>query len=634
MSVSTTVRLRPGRRFLVSAIALTACLVATYVLNVSGGAATVMAQRRGELTGMARLSGKVTAPQTFKAGQVFIRNVDKKILYMVFTNGGQYRSLALFPGNYEVSVKAKGLESNVQKLVLKAGETATLSLAMQPGAGVAPAVATPFASYNELYPPGPGKHVAEQVCQTCHDENFLPARPAGEAVWRARVGHMAGYDLDTRDSRSYNEGALAGRVQWFPFAMKDRDEFVAYAVKHWGPDAKARFVRSEQEVPLDEATLGKAMFMEYYLPIDAPGTGSSSEEFAKQGRGIRWGQDVRFDAEGNVWLTDRGYPHRLVKIDPRTGTQKDYLYPDGAKLGNHDLTIDRSGIVWAPEHAGVEPEGGIKRLLGFNPKTEQWQYKIPADPENVLRNPRRWMQSMALDSKDNLYVGWIMGGGLTKLDRATQKVTTYPISDRGAVPYGVIADRNDNIWIALWNSGKLAKFDTVNEQWTEFAPLTFPSHIRRLNVDAQNNIWAAIWNQGRKPGKLAKLDQRTGRFTEYSVPLWTSQPYDVNPDPDGNIWFADSPTPDRVALISKFDPRTRTFAFYPKPQFAADTPKIQVTKDGAIWFSPRGSRNEPAISVLYPDMDKITTLGAFYQYGPPGNPWPTPPTNQTAGLGR
>jgi streptogramin lyase len=634
MKVSTKVRLRPGGRFFVPAIALAACLVAAYVLNVSGGAATVMARQRGELAGMARLSGKVTAPQAFKAGQVFIRNVDKKILYMVFTSGGQYRSLALFPGNYEVSVKARGLQSDVQKLVLKAGENATLSLAMQPGAGTSPAVATPFASYAELYPAGPGQHVAEQVCQACHDENFLPARPASEAVWRARVGHMAGYDLDTRDSRSYNEGALAGRVQWFPFAVKDREEFVAYAVKHWGPDAKPRFVRSEREVPLDEPTLGKAMFMEYYLPIDAPGTGSSSPEFAKQGRGIRWGQDVRFDADGNVWLTDRGYPHRLVKVDPRTGIQKDYLYPDGGRLGNHDLTIDRSGIVWAPEHSGLEPEGGIKRLLGFNPKTEQWQYKIPADPENVVRNPRRWMQSMALDSKDNLYVGWIMGGGLTKLERATQKVTVYPISDRGAVPYGVIADRNDNIWIALWNSGKLAKFDTVNEQWTEFAPLTFPSHIRRLNVDAQNNIWAAIWNQGRRPGKLAKLDQRTGRFTEYSVPLWTSQPYDVNPDPEGNIWFADSPTPDRVALINKFDPRTQTWSFYPKPQFAADSPKIQVTKDGAIWFSPRGSRDEPAISVLYPDMDKITTLGAFYQYGPPGNPWPTPPPGQTASRGR
>src|SRR5262245_29977871 len=103
-------------------------------------------------------------------------------------------------------------------------------------------------------------------------------------------------------------------------------------------------------------------------------------------------------------------------------------------------------------------------LLGFNPKTEQMKFKIPAYKRHVIRNSRDWMQSMALDSKDNLYVGSIMGGGLTKWERATGKVMVYPISDRGAVPYGVIADRNDNIWIALWNSGKLAKFDTINEQ--------------------------------------------------------------------------------------------------------------------------------------------------------------------------
>jgi len=38
----------------------------------------------------------------------------------------------------------------------------------------------------------------------------------------------------------------------------------------------------------------------------------------------------------------------------------------------------------------------------------------------------------------------------------------------------------------------------------------------------------------------------------------------------------------------------------------------------AIWYSPRGSRDAPAIGVLYPDMDKITTLGAYYLNGPPG----------------
>jgi streptogramin lyase len=95
----------------------------------------------------------------------------------------------------------------------------------------------------------------------------------------------------------------------------------------------------------------------------------------------------------------------------------------------------------------------------------------------------------------------------------------------------------------------------------------------------------------------------------------------VAEDTEGNIWFADSPAPDRAAAIGRFNPRDSTFTFYPKPQFGADTPKIQVTRDGAVWYSPRGSVNAPAISVMFPDMDRITTLGAYYQNDPPGYPF-------------
>lgn len=588
------------------------------VSNVSGGD-----RKSDELSRLGRLSGTVMASQPFTAAQVYLHHMEKNITYMVFTQAGQFRALALFPGTYEVNVKAKGLESVVQTVAVGVGENPNMSIALQPGQGVEPPLqkGVTFARYQEIYPPGPGLQVIEQGCMRCHDENFLPAQPASEVVWRARLGHMMGAELDVRDARTYNEGVLAGRVQWFPFSRQDREEFIAYVVKHFGPDAKPRFVRSEQELQLDEAALGKAMFIEYNLPSDPPGVGTNSPEFARQGRSIRWGQDVRFDREGNVWLIDRGYPERLVKLEPRTGVQKSYLFPDGATNGNHEVLVDRSGIIWTPEHRGMSATNP-KRILGFNPQTEQWEHKILGDPENVIRNTSKWMQSLALDSKDNLYVGWIMGGAITKWERTTGKVSVFPLSERGAVPYGVVADRNDNIWIALWSSGKLAKFDTINEQWTEYTPLTFPGHMRRPNVDAENNIWAGIWSQGRRPAKLAKLDQRTGRFTEYTVPLWASQPYDVNPDTQGNIWTADSPTPDRVALISKFNPRDETWVFYPKPQFSADTPKIQVTQDGAVWFSPRGTRDKPAVSVLHPDMDRITTLGAFYQNGPPGYPWP------------
>jgi virginiamycin B lyase len=476
------------------------------------------------------------------------------------------------------------------------------------------------ASYDAIYPPGPGRDVAERTCIVCHQENFLPGRPGSVAAWTARLDRMMGTFLPTRPAASYAEGLLSYRASALGFSRQDRDDLLAYMVKNFGPGAKPRAVRVEQEMPLDEAKLGKAMYMEYYLPPDPPGKGTNSPEYNKLEAafvGRRTGQDVRFDHDGNVWLTDRGYPHRLVKLDPRTGMQKDYELPD-PKNGIHEVMVDPSGMIWLPEHSGVQPSN-VKRLLGFNPQSEKFEQMIPLDPNNVVRNPIKWAQSLALDSKGNIYVGWIMGGALSKYDRQTKKVSVFTVPQPNAIVYGVVADKNDNIWMALWDSGNIAKFDTQTHGWTIFTPPTYPGHTRRLNVDAQNNIWWGIYSAGKRAGKLAKLDQTTGKITEYTIPRQNAQPYDVMQDPDGNIWSPDAGG--SAAALWKFTPRDGTFTLYPKPQSTADTPKIQITRDGGVWYSPRGSRDAPAFGVLYPDMDKITTLGAYYQNGPPGYPY-------------
>ena len=601
-------------------------------------AALVVAVHAAGPPGTGSLSGTVTSPTPFKAAQVFIRNVDKRMLYMVYTNAGQFRAVALLPGNYEINVATSGLVSDVQKLTVKAGDSPTLKLALRAAAAgesvrtVINALETETSSnsdvrleqsYDEIYPPGPGRAIVERTCMVCHGENFLPSRPATLAGWTARVDMMQGKTLFDRTAASYAEGLLTFRASALRFSRQDRDELLAYLAKNFGPDAKPRAVRIEQEMPMDEARLGKAMYVEYYLPPDAPGEGTNAPEFNKLTGafvGRRVGQDVRFDQEGNVWLTDRGYPHRLVKLNPRTGEQKSFVLPD-PKNGIHEVNIDRSGMIWLPEHSGVQ-SSTTKRLLGFNPKTEKWEHLIPLDPDNVVRNQIKWTQSLAFDSKDNIYVGWIMGGALSKYERATGKVTVFPVPTHNAIVYGVIADRTDNIWMALWDSGNIAKFDTHTNAWTIFTPPTYPGHVRRLNVDAQNNIWFGIWSAGKRPGKLVKLDQSSGKMTEYTIPRQYAQPYDVMQDTEGNIWSADAGG--SAAAIWKFNPRDATFTWYPKPQRTADTPKIQVTKDGAIWYSPRGSQNAPAIGVLYPDMDKVTDLRAFYQNGPPGYPFKTP----------
>jgi hypothetical protein len=73
-------------------------LLATLVIAgvVAGGRPAAAAQ--AGISGMATVSGSVDSTGPFKAAQVVIRNVDKRILYMVYTNAGQFRAVALFPG--------------------------------------------------------------------------------------------------------------------------------------------------------------------------------------------------------------------------------------------------------------------------------------------------------------------------------------------------------------------------------------------------------------------------------------------------------------------------------------------------------------------------------------------------------
>ena len=401
---------------------------------------------QAEVPGTATLSGAVTASQEFTAAQVYARNLDRDMVYMVYTNGGRYRAVALFPGTYEVSASTKHLESDVRTVTVSAGDAAEVDLTLGPLSGDAPPLVIPagrtamesgrsgefeYASYDEIYPPGPGREVAEQVCMACHGENFFPTRPGTERQWMSWIDHMVGSTLGEQDPTRYAQGLLSFRASTFRFGRQDRDDLLAYVVENFGPDSKRRRVAIEQQTPVDEEALGKAQYIEYYLPKDGPDEGVNAEPWARD-RVARYGQDPRFDADGNVWLVDRGVPHRLVKLDPRTGEQKEYLYP-APRNGNHEILIDRSGLIWLPEHRG-RTGAAEKRLLGFNPETEKFEHLIPMDPDDVVRNPTKFMQSLAMDSKGNIYVGWIMGGALSKWDRATGEVSVFSHPDPARHP--------------------------------------------------------------------------------------------------------------------------------------------------------------------------------------------------------
>src|ERR1019366_419872 len=118
-------------------VALTAVLIVGSMKRSGSVVHAAAAQKGGAaastgklLPGTASVSGTVTASAPFKGAQVYFRNPEKRMTYMVYTGAGQFRAVDLFPGDYEVSARTlnPALVADVQKVTLKAGEAPAMTL--------------------------------------------------------------------------------------------------------------------------------------------------------------------------------------------------------------------------------------------------------------------------------------------------------------------------------------------------------------------------------------------------------------------------------------------------------------------------------------------------------------------------
>jgi len=524
---------------------------------------------QSELSGTASVSGTVTSSSPFQAAKVYFRNVDKRMLYMVYTAGGKYQAMHMFPGNYEMRVEARGTISPVTTVVLK------------PGANVAPAAAlkpvdttgTQIVGMDEMFPPGAGRKTMVETCLGCHSPDLFGGRAFPSAAWGSYVDMMV----------------KGGQVQGFA-SPQDREELVDYLGKNFGPDARKRAVRYDKPVPLEEAKLAKAMYIEYYFkPNDDP-------------KMKRRGQDPHFDQQGNVWVTDRNIPNRITKLDPRTAEWKEWLlpHPEGDV---HGLTIDREGVVWIPGRIGKRKDKDGIQLIAFDPKTEKFE-QFPVNPGNKITD-RLQSHTPIVDGQGNVWATMIGGDRFYKWNKQTRAIEMFgPTPTRPSAPYGIDMDSQGNIWMALFRGApRVGKWDPKAEQFTEYPALTTTGRMRRASVDMQDRVWYGIHDRG----VIGVVDPKTGQVTEYKPPLNLSRPYDPQADYEGNVWFGDD---GQGGTTIRFNTKTREFSYFPLPQ-VADQPKIEITRDGAVWYCPR-SGAEPGVGVLYPDMTKVKTLAAYY----------------------
>jgi len=535
------------------------------------------------IAGTASLSGSVQAPAAFQAAQVHLMNTDKNVLFMVWTRGGRYQALNLFPGRYEVTVKKAGFAADPQTISLEAGETKTLDLALREQAtrpvrqgefGFTSSVSSEvkLVSYDELYPREPGREVLEKQCMYCHGRNFFPSKQYPEPTWNTFIDVMLGV------------GASGDRGAMIPpgtFSAADRQAVLAYLTKHFGTTSERRGLRMDAQFPLDEAALGKAMYVEYYLPLDKQ---------LDAGNKQRRTQQPHFDRDGNVWYTDRSVPNRIGRVDPRTGEMKDWMMPD-PKGDPHGLTVDKDGHVFWAETVGFH-------LGRLDPATGSMiRYPMDSTGQRTGRG-----HSPVTDSRQNVWFTVIGGDMLGKWDRQTGKSTVWKVPTAGAAPYGIALDRDENVWFTEFRRCKIGKFEPKTEKFTEYAALSQPCTIRRLGIDSAGIVWYGGFNNG----KLGRIDPKSGEIKEYDIPMPFSEPYDVWPDRHDNIWISDG---GQGGTLIRFEPKTEKYTYYPTPQIT-DQPKLAITREGAVWYTPRSSV-KAAVGVLYPDVSAMTTLGAY-----------------------
>jgi virginiamycin B lyase len=535
------------------------------------------------IPGTGSVSGKVEAAKPFQAAQVQLMNVDKNILFMVYTSGGRYQAINLFPGNYEVSVAKRGFSAEPKKIVVKAGAASTADFTLREASDQPPAPGSfggpqgrnqppQLVSYDELYPPDAARPLLEKTCIYCHGSGFLPSRKWTKESANAAIDLMAVADEKTLREVMIPPGTLTA---------KDRDLVVEYLATNYGSDKPRRALRVDAEFPVDEKMLAKAMYIEYYLPLD-PKLDANNDQ--------RRGQDPYFDKDGNVWYTDRSIPNRVGRLDPRTGVFKDYVLPD-PKADPHGLVVDAKGQVFWAEVQGFQ-------LGRLDPQSgEMTRYPMDSSGQYKGRG-----HTPIVDSKQNIWYTAIAGDLIGKWDRQTQKTKVWKVPTPGAAPYGIVFDKDENVWFAEFRRCKVAKFDQHTEKFTEYPALTQPCLIRRLSVAPDGLVWYAVFSGG----KIGKLNPRTGKIVEYTVPMPFSEPYDIWPDHDGYLWVSDG---GQGGALMRFDPRTEKFEYFPTPQ-NTDQPKLQITREGALWYNPRSSR-KGAVGVLYPDVSRMTTFAAY-----------------------
>ncbi len=562
----------------VTLVAAALLLTAVFLSSAKSG----LAQTAGAAGGT--ISGTVTTNRDYAlseasgnhipalyAVRVRARDAERHITYTVFTNKGHYQIFNLPPGTYQMSALQDGFDSTGPAVELKTGETKTADVALK----VRPdKLRAELVDFDTLYTPGPTRDYLMQNCFGCHGFEHIPWHRIGgrdEEAWGTAVGRMFNMDGTNR---------YTGVPQVNPAAIpvEKRDDIIKYFADNFSLDGKPRDLKLD-DLPLDEAALSRAIYIEYDLPPALPGKKdseiSSHDVWPSRFSSTVFVAEMGMDSVQGMDTHKLDYPGRFrtyVLPNPDAGRRE---------MGPHGITQAKDGHVYT---ADID-ESSISELDPETGKVTNYETPTRSTPHTIRS-----------DSKGNVWFTEMQGKSLIgKLDAVTKKITEYDPSpsDANAHYYGMTVDQKDRVWAVGMTSHKIVGYDPKTDKWSVYATPTQPSGPRRPTVDSKGKVWFSE-HIGQA---LGVLDPDTGKITEYKDPFKLGGGYECYADPQDNIWV----TLRSYGVLARFDQKTKKYTYFPEPfpdimgrehpgshgtlLGGLYPPKIEQDAQGTIWYA-------------------------------------------------
>jgi virginiamycin B lyase len=288
------------------------------------------------------------------------------------------------------------------------------------------------------------------------------------------------------------------------------------------------------------------------------------------------------DADGNIWVGEMS-ANKLARIDTKTCKVTEWTPPHG-NYNIMETAVDRQGKVWFTEQAA--------NYIGrFDPATQAFTVYLLDQAIGARMSP----QDLAFDADGNLWFT-LLGGRIGWLDVATGAMKSWPVPlPKGAdhaYPFS-LAVTPTSIWFGYLSGGAIGRLDRATDEIELFPLQSNRAAVYAMAADAVGRIWFTEM----QPAILGNVDPKTGKVTEMPVPQDAGDAsilYGMETTEDGAVWFASA----GANALVRYVPGKDTFTFYQLPASQSIPFGLALGHDKGIWVSGDGADDNYVAQIL------------------------------------